>query len=609
MREHVRLSIGQGTGTEALRALLLALVFFAVAAGALAVSRWSTGMASIWPANAFLLLYLLTTPRPHWAFGLAGVWIAGVFANWLSGHSLALSAGFAVANLVEGLLLALILARRDGPAVDVERLADLGRLVLGAVLGSGAGAAVAAGAALLLGGRGFGDLWSGWFVSTLLGMIIVAPVLLIGRGTLRPRRRIARQDLIEGGAALALVGLAGVFVFTQNQWPLLFVLHPPVLVATFRLRGLGAALSTLVLAAVGTAGVVLGTGPFALIDGTLGERIALLQLFLAVTILTALPTAALLAERDRVARRLSDREEQFRTVVDVVSDVIFRTDERGRWTFLNPAWETLSGYSTAEALGQSFLHFVAEEDREPTLARLRGLSAGLFDSIRCIARYKHRDGGVRWVEVLTHRLLDETGTLIGSAGTLGDVSDRVALAAHAEEARRRAERDAQAALLLAATDELTGLASRRAFLNTLDRELAAVARDGRLLALALFDIDHFKRVNDRYGHLAGDEVLERVARLARRSVREEDLVGRLGGEEFAILMPGATMAQAVAAGERLRAACAAELHPSCPGLMVTISVGVATAEAESTATTLLHDADAALYRAKNSGRNCLRIAA
>jgi diguanylate cyclase (GGDEF)-like protein/PAS domain S-box-containing protein len=609
MRGPVRLSIGLGAGADAVRALALGLAFFAVAAGALAVGRWATGMASIWPANALLLLYLLTVPRSRWAYGVATAFVAGVAANWLAGSGIALAAAYAAANLVEALLLALILARRDGPAVDVERLVDLGRLVLGAMLGSGAGATVAASAALLLGGRDYGELWGGWFVATLLGMMIVAPILLIGRGNLRPRGRIALRDLVEGGAALALVGLVGGFVFSQNDWPLLFVLHPPVLVATFRLRGLGAALATLLLAAIGTAGVVLGSGPFALIDGTLGERIALLQLFLAVTILTALPTAALLAERDRVARRLSDREEQFRTVVDVVSDVIFRTDDRGRWTFLNPAWETLSGYSTAEALGQSFLHYVAEEDREPTLTRLRGMSAGLFDSVRCIVRYKHRDGGVRWVEVLTHRLLDETGALIGSAGTLVDVSDRVALAAHAEEARRRAERDAQAAMLLAATDELTGLASRRAFLNRLEQELAGFAQGGRMLAIALFDIDHFKRVNDRYGHLAGDEVLERVARLARRSVRDQDLVGRLGGEEFAVLMPGATMAEAVAAGERLRAACAAAAHPSCPGLMVTISVGVAAAETGSTATSLLHDADAALYRAKNSGRNCLRIAA
>lgn len=591
-------------------ALVLGATFFGVAYAALAITRWSTDLASIWPPNALVLFYLLTAPRSRWALPLATVWFAGALANWLAGGMpLPLSLVYGGANVVEALIVATGLGAWTHRRVDLESLGDLSRFVFGATLGSSVGATLATAATTLFLPTDVSEVWSSWFVSTLLGMLIVGPILLIGWNSLRRMRAFSRRDSIEGSAALALVGLVGALVFVQDRWSLFFVLQPPMLVVTFRLRGLGAALSTLVLAAIGTAAAVLGAGPFALLEGGFSERIALLQLFLAVTVLTALPTAAVLAERDRFSSRLQDSEAQFRTVVDAVSDVIFRTDVRGRWTFLNPAWETLTGYPLEESIGQSFLHHVVHSDREEALARVRGLSSGLFDSVRCQVRYRRSDGGERWAEVLTHRLLDDHGEVVGTAGTIVDISDRVALAAHADEARRRAEREAQAALLLAATDELTGLSSRRALLGMLEQVLEQSRESGREVAVALFDIDHFKQVNDRFGHLAGDEVLQSVAKLARRSVRDGDLVGRLGGEEFAILMPGASMAQAVAVGERLRAACAAALHPACPGRLVTVSVGVATANCGSTTTSLLREADEALYRAKNAGRNCLRIAA
>lgn len=192
--------------------------------------------------------------------------------------------------------------------------------------------------------------------------------------------------------------------------------------------------------------------------------------------------------------------------------------------------------------------------------------------------------------------------MIGAAGIIVDISDRLAVAALAEDARKRAEKEAEAALLLAATDELTGVASRRAFLTVLDQHLAS----GEHLAVALFDIDHFKQVNDRHGHPVGDEVLRRIAALAESCIRDRDLVGRLGGEEFAVLMPGASLDQAVAVGERLRRACEEAEHVH--GVRVTVSLGVAAGQG-SDASFLLREADAALYRAKFEGRNCLRLAA
>jgi len=146
-------------------------------------------------------------------------------------------------------------------------------------------------------------------------------------------------------------------------------------------------------------------------------------------------------------------------------------------------------------------------------------------------------------------------------------------------------------------------------MGQLDREIAGAAEFGWPLAVAMFDVDHFKAVNDRYGHAVGDRVLQLIAARAAAVVRGGDLVGRLGGEEFGILMPGASLQEAAVVAERLRRAMetAGELDESLPA--VTISVGIATREKQRDAAELLAAADAALYAAKGEGRNRVRIAA
>jgi diguanylate cyclase (GGDEF)-like protein len=163
----------------------------------------------------------------------------------------------------------------------------------------------------------------------------------------------------------------------------------------------------------------------------------------------------------------------------------------------------------------------------------------------------------------------------------------------------------------ATTDELTGLLNRRAFLAALDTEIARSERSGSPLALALIDLDHFKSVNDRFGHAGGDEVLRRFADTAREAMRTADVIGRLGGEEFAVLMPDTDQVQSGIAGERLRDAVARRRVVLSTGALapVTISVGVAHHHAGEERDRLIIRADEALYEAKDSGRNRTRLAA
>jgi two-component system cell cycle response regulator len=165
----------------------------------------------------------------------------------------------------------------------------------------------------------------------------------------------------------------------------------------------------------------------------------------------------------------------------------------------------------------------------------------------------------------------------------------------------------QRSLSLALTDELTGLHNRRYVFAHLNELLGRMTEGGGDTALILFDIDHFKRVNDRHGHPAGDGVLRELADRAVRQVRSVDLVGRLGGEEFVVVMPETSLGGAIVVAERLRLAVADEpfiLQGKSDTLPITISVGIAmTGEGTDTQDTLLKRADDALYAAKNAGRN------
>ncbi|MDZ4074053.1 MAG: GGDEF domain-containing protein [Hylemonella sp.] len=160
---------------------------------------------------------------------------------------------------------------------------------------------------------------------------------------------------------------------------------------------------------------------------------------------------------------------------------------------------------------------------------------------------------------------------------------------------------------LSLRDPLTGLANRRHFRAVLSREIEIVARSGNSALLLMLDIDHFKKINDTHGHLAGDKVLQAVARCIASCVRPQDTVARYGGEEFAIVMPDCQAAYGETVAERVRQSVAALSVPVSPmiNLEITTSVGGAFAPVwvRSTADLWIERADTQLYLAKAQGRN------
>jgi diguanylate cyclase len=155
------------------------------------------------------------------------------------------------------------------------------------------------------------------------------------------------------------------------------------------------------------------------------------------------------------------------------------------------------------------------------------------------------------------------------------------------------------------TDPLTGLPNRREFNERLEERMGAWNRRHEVFSLLLIDVDHFKKLNDRHGHLAGDQVLAAIGRALRSAVRREDSVARFGGEEFAVLLPSTSLEQAALVAQKVREAVArVVVSRNNQDIAVTVSGGLATIETNERVESLIQRADSALYAAKGNGRNC-----
>lgn len=209
--------------------------------------------------------------------------------------------------------------------------------------------------------------------------------------------------------------------------------------------------------------------------------------------------------------------------------------------------------------------------------------------------------GIFNLDVLPHALIENglqtTSYLIGFVLVM--MSSTGIILMHKERADELTRR-------LATTDPLTGVYNRRTFIELADMALARSQRTGTPLSLLMLDLDHFKNVNDRHGHLVGDQVLKSFVRLAETCLRREDLLVRFGGEEFCVLLPDTTLEGAMALAERVRVLIAdTPLHAGKTVVNITVSFGVDTMHTGEPGTVdlLLERADKALYRAKKSGRN------
>ncbi|RCV90965.1 GGDEF domain-containing protein [Billgrantia montanilacus] len=241
-----------------------------------------------------------------------------------------------------------------------------------------------------------------------------------------------------------------------------------------------------------------------------------------------------------------------------------------------------------DALGQDARHMLDRLDGDdyPKLMAAIERSARWRVPIATKFRIRLPHGRCRWVALRAQPEDAQTGVLWH--GLMIDITEQMV-----EEARLRRLSD---------TDDLTGLANRRKLMVRLAEETSRCNRHGSPLSLMLIDLDHFKRVNDTWGHLQGDQVLIELAKLCRKLLREEDTIARLGGEEFAVVLPLTPLVRSLPLAERLRQRIAEHAFGIEPG-QITVSIGLAEYRPGEPRDVLIERADRSLYAAKHLGRN------
>jgi diguanylate cyclase (GGDEF)-like protein/PAS domain S-box-containing protein len=272
---------------------------------------------------------------------------------------------------------------------------------------------------------------------------------------------------------------------------------------------------------------------------------------------------------------------------------------------MNDRWYAIMGYQRHELADdvEAWDALVHPEDRDAREAAWEAHMSGQAPRYEAEFRMRHKAG--HWVWLQARGLAIERGP-DGRATRLVGTRQDITRAKQVEQLlRERAD-----------TDELTGIHNRRSFLDRASDELASAQRHGHAVSLLMIDLDHFKAINDQHGHAGGDEVLRSFVRTARTVMRQSDVFGRVGGEEFAALLPHTALDGAQAIAERLLARTRSLPATLGEGVSVgyTVSVGVAAVAAGHDAaawdiTPLMATADEALYRAKAQGRDRLHIAA
>ena len=309
-------------------------------------------------------------------------------------------------------------------------------------------------------------------------------------------------------------------------------------------------------------------------------------------------------QRKQAEMALRESEGRQKEIIDFLPDATWVVDQQGQIMAWNRAMESLTGISSAEMIGRgNYKHSEPFFDqRKPMLIDMVLKPDPLLESDYILFRH---EGAKLYGESYVEDLDGSGRYLAGTAGPLKNAGGEVVGAIQSiRDITHRKEMEAELTRL-ATTDSLTGVNNRHHFLELAREELLRAKRYNRSLALLMLDLDHFKNVNDSYGHHTGDKVLQEFSQACLAAIRETDCFGRLGGEEFAVLLVETSVQDARRVAERIRSRVE-EMTILAGGqtIKTTVSVGLTTLEpADVYFKEIMQRADQALYAAKNAGRN------
>ena len=289
-------------------------------------------------------------------------------------------------------------------------------------------------------------------------------------------------------------------------------------------------------------------------------------------------------------KQVENQLRQLQRALEFSANGVVITNKQGAIEYINPAFTRITGYAPEEVIGKNPSILKSGEHSEEFYKDLWStIQKG--EVWRGEMTNRRKDGSLYWEYQTITPVKDENGTITHFVAIKENVTER-------KQAEQELER-------LAMTDPLTGLANRRTFFDQAREFFNYAPHPVSQLSVFMLDIDQFKNVNDQFGHAVGDEVLQEIANRLSRSLRPGDLIGRYGGEEFAVLLPRTESKTAVQIAERLRLTIAnSPIETQQGNLSVTISVGISrSGEVATSLDDLLRYADEALYEAKRTGRN------
>jgi diguanylate cyclase (GGDEF)-like protein/PAS domain S-box-containing protein len=298
-----------------------------------------------------------------------------------------------------------------------------------------------------------------------------------------------------------------------------------------------------------------------------------------------------ISQQKRAEDAVNQSEERSRSIVDNIADAYYEVDLRGNLLLFNEAYLKLFGYRRAEMLGLNFKRYV---DKKHADIATRAFSQ-VFKTGKPVKKMEwevlNKSGVPRQVELSVSLIRNAQGKAVGFRGIMSDITLR-----HKEEESIRNQ---------AFHDHLTGLSNRILFYDRLNMAIKRAKRSHKWVGILMLDLDHFKDVNDRWGHAAGDALLKDVAERLLAIVRDTDTVARQGGDEFCIALPSlSSHHDMVQISEKIIEAFQRPFHLDAGTVIVTTSLGAALYPENGTDfSTLIQKADKAMYRAKNLGRN------
>ncbi len=597
----VRADLARGLSAFAIAAAIGAGFGLLCGAGRL-LSQDSNHVATFFAANGVLTAFLLCRPRNSWWKFLLAAWLGDAVSILILGGPLGLCGIVAFCNVTECLIAASLLHLALRRNHDLASPATMGSFLLFAVL---LAPAISALLASLYYHAAFGhDIWlvfSRRFPPYALGMAIMTP-LTLGICGGRIRALFGPRSALRTMGILLLILASSILIFEQTHYSLRFLWLPLLMLVVFEVGILGAVMATFEILVVAAIYTLHGAGPFWMQAGsTLQHSVLLLQATVLVLFVSVVPFAVAIERQRRLRTQLRLGMERYRLLADNSRDIVVLANLEGRRLYVSPAVQDVLGWTPEEWADRDAADFMHRDDLGPFQRMLKEMLRGQ-DRRTFRYRTQHKDGRYLWMEASIRTLPDEiTGEPKAFVANVRDISERVESEEKLAVVHRQMQQQAE-------RDSLTQLANRRCFDEALEREWRRGRRTGSPLALLMVDIDHFKRINDTYGHRAGDQCLQAIAGVLRDVARRpSDLIARYGGEEFAMLLPDVSLEAAKMMADLLCLKMREQMFEAGIGrtLALTVSVGVAALlpYKGSRADQLVEAADRALYAAKQGGRD------